>query len=88
MNNKEIELKVQEAIVNVLGIKKEEIDKEKRLIEDLGIDSFSALELVFELEDVLDMEISTEEAKGFETVDDVHKYVHHILTVRKGVKAC
>ena len=45
------------------------------LIVDLGIDSPKALELLVELEEALGIDITDEEAAGFETVGDVLTYV-------------
>jgi 3-hydroxyacyl-[acyl-carrier-protein] dehydratase len=46
-----------------------------RVMEDLGLDSFSLLELVALVEDVLKISISTEELRGLRTVGDVKTFV-------------
>jgi len=46
-----------------------------RLRDDLGLDSFAALELLFELEDRLGVRIPKEAAVGFQTVADVVSFV-------------
>ena len=45
------------------------------LVVDLGIDSPRALQLLVELEDILGIEISDEDAARLETVGDILTYV-------------
>ena len=71
----EIENKVIKALRYVLGKKAGNIYLENRLVEDLGIDSFASLELIFELEDQLGIKIPDEEAKKLITVRDVVNYI-------------
>jgi acyl carrier protein len=42
-----------------------------RLREDLGLDSYAAVELVFEVEDLAGVRITREAASSFQTVGDV-----------------
>ncbi len=46
-----------------------------RLRDDLGLDSFAAVELIFELEDLVDVRITREAAATFRTVGDVVSHV-------------
>ena len=46
-----------------------------KLREDLGLDSFAALELIFELEEMLSVRIPQEAAATFQTVADVVAFV-------------
>jgi acyl carrier protein len=46
-----------------------------RLREDLGLDSFAAIELVFEVEDVFNLRIPQSAAVTFQTVADVVSYL-------------
>lgn len=48
---------------------------ETKLREDLGLDSFAALELLFELEEMLNVRIPQDAAATFATVGDVVAYV-------------
>jgi len=52
-----------------------------KLREDLGLDSFAALELIFELEDQVGVRIPQETAVSFQTVGDVVTYVVGELSV-------
>ncbi len=51
------------------------VDESARLRDDLGLDSFAALELLFELEDLLGVRIAKTAAASFQTVGDVVTYV-------------
>jgi len=51
------------------------VSESTRLREDLGLDSFAAIELVFEVEDLLDVRIPQSAAVAFRTVDDVISFV-------------
>lgn len=48
-----------------------EVKEEDRLIDDLGMDSMAAVDLVFALEDEYDIEISDEEAEKIETIGEI-----------------
>jgi len=54
-----------------------------RLREDLGLDSFAALELLFEIEDRAGIRIPQESALKFETVGDVVTFIHEALAARQ-----
>ena len=83
MNFDEIEKRVAKSFENVIGVKAENITLKQRLNEDLGLDSFSSLELFFELEDVLGIKISDTEAKKMAIVRDVVTYIHNAFLARK-----
>ena len=50
---------------------KDSLKPETELVADLGIDSPKALQLLVELEEALDIEISDEEAAKLESVGDI-----------------
>lgn len=54
-----------------------------RLRDDLGLDSFAAVELIFELEDMVDVRITREAAATFQTVGDVVSYVMDELSAAR-----
>jgi len=66
-----------------LNIKKENITPEKRLIEDLGMDSFTSIELIFELEDRLGIDIPEKETFKLITVGDIINYIVFRLSEKK-----
>ena len=63
-----------EVLVRASGRDQGDLRPELDLVADLGIDSPKQLELLIELEEALDMEISDEEAAALDTVGDVLDY--------------
>ncbi|MFY0542836.1 acyl carrier protein [Brevibacillus sp. H7] len=67
--------RVKKIIVDRLGVDESKITLEASFKEDLGADSLDVVELVMELEDEFDMEISDEDAEKISTVGEVVKYI-------------
>lgn len=67
--------RVKKIIVDRLGVDEEKVTAEASFNEDLGADSLDIVELVMELEDEFDMEISDEEAENISTVGDAVDYI-------------
>lgn len=67
--------RVTKVIVDRLGVDESEIKLEASFREDLGADSLDVVELVMELEDEFDMEISDEDAEKIATVGDAITYI-------------
>ncbi|ARU62408.1 acyl carrier protein [Tumebacillus sp. BK434] len=67
--------KVKTIIVDRLGVEEDQVKLEASFKEDLGADSLDVVELVMELEDEFDMEISDEDAEKINTVGDVVSYI-------------
>lgn len=67
--------KIQEMIAERLGVEKAEVTPEASFKDDLGADSLDLVELVMELEDEFDMEISDEDAEKIAKVGDVLEYI-------------
>jgi acyl carrier protein len=69
-----------ETVVNVIatqmGLDKSEVTPEKTLLTDLAMDSLDCVEMVMELEDRFEIEISDEEAEKCQTVQDVISLVN------------
>ena len=76
IDQEDIEEKVKQSLVRVLGGHSKDISPEKALVDDLGMDSFASLELIFELEDQMGVKIADEDAKKLITVKDVINYIH------------
>lgn len=55
--------------------KLKEADDELRMVEDLGIDSLTMMEIVILVEDVLQMQINNDELRNLRTVGDVKIFV-------------
>jgi len=58
-----------------LRIKLKDADDDLRLIEDLGIDSLTMMEIVILVEDVLQMSINNDELRNLRTVGDVKTFI-------------
>jgi acyl carrier protein len=50
-------------------------DDNLRLVEDLGVDSLTMMEIVFLAEDVLQVSIDNEQLRPFRTVGDIKRYL-------------
>ncbi len=68
--------KLKKILVEVLGVKEEDIKPESKFVEDLGADSLDLVELIMAFEDKLGIEISDEEAEKMITVKDVLDYIN------------
>ncbi|MBC8080679.1 MAG: acyl carrier protein [Gorillibacterium sp.] len=67
--------RVKRIVIDRLGVEETEVTLEASFKEDLGADSLDVVELVMELEDEFDMEISDEDAETITTVGEVVKYI-------------
>lgn len=75
-NKKEdIFLKIRPIIAEQLEIKEEKIELSSRIVEDLGVDSLDATELLMALEEAFNIEIMDEEAEKMKTINDVVNYL-------------
>lgn len=62
---------VLEVISKLAKVSADTLKPETELVADLGIDSPKALQLLVELEEALDIEITDEEAAKLESVGDI-----------------
>ncbi len=68
--------KLKKVLVEVLGVKEEDIKPESKFVDDLGADSLDLVELIMAFEEKLGIEISDEEAEKMMTVKDVLDYIN------------
>ena len=71
--------RVSKVIVERLGVDESEVTLQASFREDLGADSLDVVELVMELEDEFDMEITDEDAEKISTVGDAIAYIESKL---------
>ena len=71
---KSIEDRIREIVVEQLGVKPEQITPEAKFIEDLGADSLDTVELVMALEEEFGNEIPDESAEKLVSVGDVIRF--------------
>ena len=72
---KSLEERIKQIIVDNLNVKAEQVTPEAKFIEDLGADSLDTVELVMALEEVFGNEIPDEDAEKLISVGDVIRYV-------------
>jgi acyl carrier protein len=75
----EITKKVQDILVEKLGIASTEVTPDANLIKDLGIDSLDYAELVMEFEQTFDIRIPDSDAEQLSTVSQTVKYIGNKL---------
>lgn len=72
-----IETKVRKVIAEKLSnVDIEDVVMEASLIDDLGADSLSIVELIMTMEEVFEIEIDEDEAENLATVQDVVDYIN------------
>lgn len=71
--------RVSKIIVDRLGVEEAEVTAAARFKEDLGADSLDVVELVMQLEDEFDMEISDDDAEKIASVGDAVSYIESQL---------
>ena len=67
--------KLQNLVVEGLGVSKEEVTMEADLASDLGADSLDAVELIMAIEDEFDITINDEVAQSFKTIKEIVDFI-------------
>jgi len=67
--------KLKEILIDVLGVKDEDIKADSKFVDDLGADSLDLVELIMSFEDKFSIEISDEDAEKIVTVKDALDYI-------------
>jgi acyl carrier protein len=71
MSDQNTTQRINDILVDQLGIDLENIKPESNLASDLGADSLDFVELIMAVEEEFDVEISDEEAEGIHTVQKI-----------------
>ena len=72
---KGINKKIRGIVANQLDVDVTKVNENSHLVNDLGMDSFSAVELAFELKDQFDIEIPQEDFRKINSVKDIVVYI-------------
>jgi acyl carrier protein len=72
---KNTEKKVIDILSGYFNVSSENIKPSSRLVEDLGIDSMSLVELIFELKEQFGVEIKKEDIVKIRTIKDVTDFI-------------
>jgi acyl carrier protein len=72
---KPVEERVKEIIAEQLDVDEDEVNPDKKFIEDLGADSLDTVELVMAFEEEFGLEIPDEDAEKIVTVGDAIQYI-------------
>ncbi len=70
-----IETQVVDVIVEQLGVDREKVTPDAKLIDDLGADSLDTVELVMTLEERFSVDVPDEDAEKLRTVSEVVAYI-------------
>lgn len=71
--------RVNEIIVEQLGVSREEVVPEASFVDDLGADSLDIVELVMAMEEEFDVEIPDEDAEKIQTIGNAISYIQEKL---------
>lgn len=75
MNSETIEAKVKDILLDLLDTSEEKITPDASLINDLGASSVDLVEVLAELENEYDIDISDEQAERIRTVQSIIDFV-------------
>ena len=70
----DIKVKINEIIIDKLGIEESAISNDAKFIDDLGADSLDTVELIMQFEEEFDIEISDDDAESLTTVGKSVEY--------------
>ena len=75
----QIESKVKDIIVDILGVKESEVTCEASFTDDLGADSLDCVELVIDFEHEFGIEIDDNETENINTVGEAIDYINKLI---------
>jgi acyl carrier protein len=65
--------KVQEILMEQLGVERDQITEEAKMMEDLGADSLDMVEIAMKVEETFNLTIPDEDMEKIQTVGDLHE---------------
>jgi len=75
MDYPEITLQVEKILADKLNLGAKKVGLDSQLVNDLGLDSFGSIEVVFELEEKFGLKIPDEDIAQAKTVRDIVDYI-------------
>lgn len=75
MDIKEIEKKVIDVLADRASMDPDRVTLQSRLVDDLGLDSLDAVEMVFQIEETYGIEIPDDQIREFMTGQDILTYL-------------
>lgn len=75
INRDIIKDKIKEMLADRLGLDVDDIKNSFLLKDDLGIDSFDSLRIIFEVENAFNIKVPPTEVLGIKTVNDIINYI-------------
>jgi acyl carrier protein len=80
VTDEQIYQKVVDIVCEHLHVNKDQVKRETSFIEDIGADSLDIVELVMELEEEFDIQISDDQSEKIKTVGEA---ADHIIRARR-----
>lgn len=74
-STEEIRSSLADIVNDLAGVAVEDVQLEKSFVDDLGVDSLSMVEIIYECEERFGVEIPDEDAKNLKTVGDAVSYI-------------
>ena len=68
-------MEIEKIIANRCDCSLEEVTNEKHIIDDLNADSLSVVEIIMDLEEEFEIQITDEEAEELLTVKQIKEYI-------------
>jgi len=81
MSSKSVEERVQDIVVDLLGVERDRVVSAARFREDLEADSLDLVELIMAFEEEFNGEISDEDAQKITTVGEAVDYIRSQMNV-------
>ena len=75
MGGENLQERLYALVSNQLGVEREELMPQARILDDLGADSLDVVELMMALEDSFDITVPDEDVEALQTLLDVQQYL-------------
>ncbi len=76
-STEEIRATLAEIVNDLAGTAVEDVQLDKSFVDDLGVDSLSMVEIIYECEERFGVEIPDEDSKDLKTVGDAVAYIEN-----------